>query len=45
MTGQQFRPDKGKSMRTPVDLTKSAKPAASANDYKLLTKHGGEGLR
>jgi hypothetical protein len=45
MTGQQFRPDRGKSMRTPVDLSESAKPAASANDYELLAKHGEEGLR
>jgi hypothetical protein len=38
MTGQQFSPATGKSMRTPV----SAKPAASANEYELLAKHGEE---
>jgi hypothetical protein len=32
-------------MRTPVDLSKSAKAAASANDYELLAKHGEEVLR
>jgi hypothetical protein len=32
-------------MRTPVDLSKSAKAAAFANGYKLLAKHGEEELR
>ena len=33
----------GKSMRTPVDLSKFAKPAASARYHELLPKYGEEG--
>ena len=42
MTGQQIQAGQGKSMRTSVELSKSAKPAASARDYELFAKHGEE---